>query len=177
MQPLKGRRSTKTGASRQPRGPHEERAANNTLNGPLSSLNFDIGRAYYNYIGVLERLQVEMALDKYLAPGMGHILFALFEDDGCMIKDLAARVRLAPSTLSSILNKMGRKGLLERRRDPNDGRAARIKLTPLGRSLEPRCRAVLERLRQTIQAGLSEEEVKSLKVLLTRVIENLRTPA
>lgn len=48
----------------------------------LSALSFYIGRAYYNYIGLLSRLLKEC---------MGHILFALFERDNLVIKGLAQR--------------------------------------------------------------------------------------
>ena len=53
----------------------------------------------------------------------------------------------------------------------------RIKLTPLERSFEPRCRALLDRLRRQIQAGLTDDEVETLRALLSRVIDNLRTVA
>ena len=143
---------------------------------PLNSLNFCIGRAYSNYIGLLERLLAELGIVKQVAPGMGPVLFALFEHDDSIIKDIAERVQLAASTLTSLLNRMERNGLVTRYRDGEDGRAVRIKLTPLGRSFEPQCRELLDRLRRQIQAGFTEKEVEKLNKLLSRVIDNLRNP-
>ena len=141
--------------------------------GGLEELSFSLGRAYYNYIGVMDRLLAEHELDEYLAPGMGHVLFALYENDDCIIKDIVTRTRLAPSTLTLMLLRMERKGLLERYPDASDGRAMRIRLTELGWSLEPRCRALLRRMRSTLQAGMKADEVATLKRLLGRTTENL----
>lgn len=144
---------------------------------PLNSLNFCIGCAYSNYLGLLERLLAEIGIEKHIAPGMGPILFALFEEDNDIIKNIGERVRLAPSTLSSLLSRMEKHGVVKRYRDKKDGRAVRIKLTPLGRSFEPPCRALLDRLRRQIQTGLTDDEVETLRALLSRVIDNLRTVA
>jgi MarR family transcriptional regulator, temperature-dependent positive regulator of motility len=69
---------------------------------------------------------------------------------------------------------MERAGLLERRRDDRDGRVVRIRLTPLGRSLEPRCRSVLHGLSEVLRAGMSEADLRHTKRLLRRLTETLR---
>src|SRR6266567_995642 len=91
--------------------------------GSLDSMSFLVSRAYYNYAGLLERKLSELELDRYLAAGMGHVLFVLFEADGCIIKDLVERVRLSPSTLTGTLERMKGARLIETHRDPADGRA------------------------------------------------------
>lgn len=140
----------------------------------LDYLNFYIGRVYYNYIGMLERMLGELQLDEYIAPGMGSILFALFEQDNCIIRDLSIRVRLSPSTLTAMLGRMKRAGLIERHRDEKDGRALRITLTPLARSLKPRCRILLTRVEEALQGGMSDSESAALKKLLSKTIDNIR---
>ena len=47
-------------------------------NSPLEEAYFFISRAFYAYVGYLERLLEELGLDEHLRPGMGHVLFALF---------------------------------------------------------------------------------------------------
>ena len=46
---------------------------------PGGELIWDLGRAYYAYVGLAERVLVEAGLDHVIRPGMGHVLFALYE--------------------------------------------------------------------------------------------------
>jgi DNA-binding MarR family transcriptional regulator len=46
--------------------------------------------------------------------------------------DLAATIGMRPSSLSNYLRRLGDAGLVRRRRDPADGRAALVSLTPKG---------------------------------------------
>src|SRR5262245_53441573 len=149
----------------------------NERNSPQEEVYFFISRAFYAYVGYLERLLEELGLDKHLRPGMGHVLFALFEGDDVIIKDLVRRTHLAPSTLGRALREMERAGLLCRRKCGVDGRAVRIQLTPLARSLEERCYEAARRLKEASEAGLSRQEVQAVKAGLARIIQNLQPDA
>ena len=140
----------------------------------LDALSFYIGRAYYNYVGCLERGLLECGLNKHVSPGMGHVLFALFERDDRIIKDLARQVKLSYSTMTGLLTRMERVGLIECRKDPKDGRATRVKLTPLARSLEARCFKLLNEVNGLMESGMTDEEIRILKQLLSRMIETMR---
>ena len=140
----------------------------------LEELSFYIGRAYYNYKLLLERTLREFGLDRLVTPGMGHLLFALFEEDDCIIRELAEKTRLSLPTLTVMLRKMEKAGLVRSRRDPEDGRAVRIQLTPLGRSIRPKCRKVLARLNSVLGSGLPMEEVIRARKALARMIDNMR---
>jgi MarR family transcriptional regulator, organic hydroperoxide resistance regulator len=153
-----------------PQGPLSERA----FPGGLDAVCFTLGRAYYNYLGVLERVLAELGLDQHLRPGMGHILFALFEQDDRVIKDLVARSQLSYSTLSGLLSRMEKAGLVVCRRDKQDGRAVRISLTPLARSLEPKCHAAVQRINEIMLGQMSEKEIAQAQQLLGRMIDATR---
>jgi DNA-binding MarR family transcriptional regulator len=141
---------------------------------PLDRLIWYLGRAYYTYVGLLERVLVEVGLDRHVRPGMGHVLFTLFEQDDCSIKEIAARSQLACSTLTGLLTRMESGGLIERRRDDTDGRLVRVRLTNLGRSLEPRCRQVVERLDGVFLDGMGEPAMHQAKQLLQQMIVTMR---
>jgi DNA-binding MarR family transcriptional regulator len=81
------------------------------------------------------------------------VMQAVFHRPGISLKDLSREVSLAHSTVSGIVDRMEKHGLLERRVDPSDGRVSRIQTTaavnrfvreripelhrgPLGRALE-----------------------------------------
>jgi DNA-binding MarR family transcriptional regulator len=149
-------------------------AADRPQDGPLDQVIFHLGRAYYAYVGLLELLLAETGLDRHVRPGMGHILFALFEEDDRSIKDLAARVQLSGSTMTDLLSRMERGGLVARHRDDKDGRVVRVLITPLGRSLEPRCRSVMGQLNDVLSAGMGEQDVARTRQLLGRLIATVR---
>jgi len=144
------------------------------VDNPLDQVIFLLGRAYYAYIGRLESVLAETGLDEQVRPGMGHILFALFEQDGRSIKEIASRTQLSCSTLTDMLARMERGGLIERSRDDEDGRVVRVRLTPLGRSIEPRCRLVVQKLGDLLQAGMGAAGVVRAKRSLQGLIETMR---
>jgi len=133
-----------------------------------------VGRAYYNYKLLLERTLRDRGLEGTVRPGMGHILFTLFEGDGCILRDIAEKTRLSFPTITVVLQRMKAAGLVEMKRDPDDGRAVRVRLTPLGRSIEPRCWQVVKHLKEVLERGLSRREVTLAKRALARMVENMR---
>ena len=106
------------------------------------SIDLVLRRAYYTYVGVLERALDEFGLSAHLRPGMGHVIFTLFAEDDLTIREIAARSQLANSTLTGLLDRMEKGRLVERRRDAEDGRLVRVRLTVLGRSLSRACELV-----------------------------------
>ena len=58
--------------------------------------------------------------------------------------------------------------------DARSSIAVRIRLTSLGRSIEPRCREVLTRLNSVLGSGLPMEEVVRARKALARMIDNMR---
>jgi DNA-binding MarR family transcriptional regulator len=156
--------------------PHAGPAAADGATG-LDALCFAVARAYYNYIGLLERVLAETGLDRHVAPGMGHVLFALFERDDRVIRELVERTRLAYPTLSTILARMHKGGLVECRTDEADGRAVRVRLTRLGRSLEPRCREAVARLNAVMLAGVGPAQVQTARETLEKMTGSMRRDA
>ena len=143
----------------------------------LDTLSFYVGRLYYGYIGLLESMLRERGLRDVIAPGMGHILFALFHEDDRAIKDLSRDVWLSPSTLTGMLDRMQRAGLITRHRDPGDGRLVRIRLTPLARSLKEQCQQLAADLDRILHKQIDEDDLETLKALLFQVTRNLREAA
>jgi DNA-binding MarR family transcriptional regulator len=105
---------------------------------------------------------------------MGSIFFALYEKEGCIMKDLSERLRMPKGTLSGLIARMEAMRLVERRACPHDGRAQRVRLTRRARAMEAGLRARHRRAVEILQAGLQAGEVAELKRLLARVVENLR---
>lgn len=63
-----------------------------------------------------------------------HALGELAAQDSLGQLELTRRLRLQKSTVSRLLDQLERRGWVQRRRDPADGRAVRLALTPAGRA-------------------------------------------
>ncbi|HHW41325.1 MAG TPA: MarR family transcriptional regulator [Syntrophomonadaceae bacterium] len=106
-------------------------------------------------------------------PGQPPVLFRLWKQDGRTQKELAEKLLLKPATLTLILQRMERDGLVERRPDPADQRISRVYLTEKGKKLrEPVEKAIKEREREILQ-GFTAEEKLLLRRFLIRVRDNL----
>ena len=139
------------------------------------SLIWDVGRAYFAYVGLLERVLVEQKLDHIMRPGMGVVLFALYEQDQVVIKDLAERSQLACSTLTGVLQRMESAGLITRCRDAEDGRSVKVSLTKLGRKLESKCREVAQRMTEISEQSVGVANVEMCAQLLRGLATGYRT--
>jgi DNA-binding MarR family transcriptional regulator len=140
----------------------------------LDDVVFMLGRTYFNYVGLMERVLREQKVEDVFAPGMGQIMFALYEGDDRIIKEISERVGLSQSTLTGMLTRMEKNGLIERRRDSIDGRAIRVRLTAKGRELQPKCWAIFQQMREQFRKALSEAELSQLRNSLGKLANTLR---
>lgn len=141
----------------------------------LDDLPFHLPRVFYAFLGLVERRLKATGLDKHLRPGMGMVLFALFEEDDCIVKELKQKVKLAHNTLSSLLRRIEEAGLVKCRPCKQDGRALRVKLTKLGKSLEVPLREFHRGITATLEESLTKSEAVALRRLLGRVSESIRS--
>jgi DNA-binding MarR family transcriptional regulator len=140
----------------------------------LTDLPFLVVALGLGFQALLKRLRARTGRGEDMAVGMGSIFFALCEEDGCIMKDLATRLRMPKGTLSGLLTRMEKMDLIKRSPCPDDGRAQRVSLTRKARGMEGTLRTRHERALDVLQAELSAGEVNELKRLLRRVLENLR---
>jgi DNA-binding MarR family transcriptional regulator len=90
------------------------------------------------------RLMVEELTRRLEADGYAgvqpayHVLFENIEPGGTRLTELAARAGMTHQSMSELVAAMERRGWLERRPDPADGRARLVCLTTAGRDLTRR---------------------------------------
>ena len=97
----------------------------------------------------------------------GSVLVPLFEEDGLRMGELARRSRLSKQTMTTMVRLCARDGLVRRRPDPEDRRAARVHLTPLARRFQPAAERVLDRLAGEVDTILGERRHATLRRSLT----------
>lgn len=93
----------------------------------------------------------------------GSVLIPLFEEDGLRIGEIARRSRLSKQTMTTMVRLCERDGLVERRQDPDDRRAARVHLTAKAKRFQPRAEDVLATLEGQVEAMLGPRESNELR--------------
>jgi DNA-binding MarR family transcriptional regulator len=104
-------------------------------------------------------------------PSYGSILLPLFEEDGLRMGELARRARLSKQTMTTMVRILERERLVRRERDPDDGRAIRIVLTPRARQFEPVAERTLAELGAIARDRIGERRLAALKRDLKEWIE------
>jgi len=87
-------------------------------------------------------------------PAYGSLLIPLFEEDGLRQGELARRARLSKQTMTTMARALAQAGLVERRGDPEDGRATRLYLTARARAFRPVAAEILADLDERAAARL-----------------------
>lgn len=92
------------------------------------------------------------------------VLVVLGAHDEVLIKDVGRELRLDHATLSPLLRRLERDGLLTRRRSADDERAVVVALTDAGRGVHARFGEVHCRIAEAL--GITAEQADQLRSLL-----------
>jgi DNA-binding MarR family transcriptional regulator len=102
-------------------------------------------------------------------PSYGSILVPLFAEDGLRLGELAARARLSKQSVTGLVKLCEAADFVTRERDPDDGRAFRIRLSARGRTL----RAVAARELRSLEAELVASIGKTNHAALRRALKGV----
>ncbi|MBQ9383416.1 MAG: MarR family transcriptional regulator [Ruminiclostridium sp.] len=99
------------------------------------------------------------------------VMMYFWEVGSSNVKDIGAALLLDPSTLTPILKKLEAKGLITRRRLPEDERNLTISLTETGEAAREKALGVPAKMYARI--GLNDRECETLRALINKVLENV----
>jgi MarR family transcriptional regulator, temperature-dependent positive regulator of motility len=108
------------------------------------------------------------------------VLNALVAEPGLDQRTVGERVGLDRSTIAEVISRLGRRGLLDKVRDPRDGRRFLLRPTGDGTRTHRKLAARTAAMNQVLLAPLSAEERQVFFDLIRRVsdaAEGLRQPA
>jgi DNA-binding MarR family transcriptional regulator len=95
------------------------------------------------------------------------VLMRLYRTAACRATDLATMIGIPASTVTGILDRLEKRGLLKRRQDPNDRRSVLIEAAPRTREFVAQLMTPME--------GMMREAFRSMPESRTRrLIEDLR---
>ncbi len=112
---------------------------------------------------------------EYVTMGFLGALEALWEDDGLNMGQLAEKASLEKSTVTGLMDRMERSGLIRREADEKDRRAIRIRLTPDGWAIKERVLGAVHCAYEDLGVDISEEEVTHFVNLLHKLIRNAKS--
>jgi DNA-binding MarR family transcriptional regulator len=97
------------------------------------------------------------------------LLFVLGKHDGVLMGEAGAALDLGPPGISGLAERMVEAGLIEKRGDPDDGRASRLWLTAAGRKALARTKAGVAELNARLTEGFNDAEIDLVSRWLTSV--------
>lgn len=112
--------------------------------------------------------------DTGLTLGQPKVLDYLRQHDGANQAEIARACHIEPASLTSVLNRMEEKELVERRTQQGDRRSFSVYLTAQGRQLALRVEQAFEELEEQALQGVSEAEREQFLAVFRRVYDNLK---
>ena len=111
-----------------------------------------------------------------LSIDMWRVLAALSNNGGQRQVDLVGMTSIDASTMSRLVSRLVRSGLVTRSRSETSNREVVVALSGKGRALVQRQIPIARKLEQTASAGLSAKELAVVKRLLARIYRNFSRP-
>ena len=139
---------------------------------PEDCIYYLISRVTLTVTASLKKEFVSAGVEQVKPAYLG-VLISLWREDGPKVVDLGRRAGLEPSTMTGLLDRMERDGLLVRAADPNDRRVQRIFLTDAGREVREPVRHVVEKTLATVFDGISDDDISKTTNFLRRVLANV----
>jgi len=115
----------------------------------------------------------------FITQGVSHVrpaylggLLCLWNEDNLKANELGKRAGLELSTMTGLLDRMERDGILKRTPDPNDRRANRIKLTQKGMDEQKPASNVVSNVLDIVFDDISDKDLETTKKVLRKVLAN-----
>ena len=123
----------------------------------------------------LARERMDARMSQFgMTPSQTHVLLYLRRQGGQVSQgELTAHMRVKPSTVNGILDRLEEKGLVERTVSGTDARQRLVTLTSSGVERESQTKQCFQDAEALIARGMTTEETETLRRLLELVIHNL----
>ena len=132
----------------------------------------------FHYLSMINHMTIQKKLmeqlkDTGLTLGQPKVLDYLKDHDGVSQKEIAAGCLIEAGSLTSILNRMEEKNLIERKMLNGNRRTFHIFMTESGKKNQKLVEEAFEKIEKTALNGISEEEQKLFMEIFCRIYRNL----
>jgi DNA-binding MarR family transcriptional regulator len=135
------------------------------------TLGFYLSRSSLAMSQYVNRLLKESGLSE-VSMGFVGVLLSLYHLDGQTISELGEAVRLEKSTMTGLIDRMVKAGLITREPDADDRRVLRARLTARGWEIEGELARVLAKSYKELTLGVPAGEIEEVQRVLMNVIAN-----
>lgn len=140
-----------------------------------TTLRLDITGGLIRSAALIQDVHAAVSAEHGLTPQQAQLMCVVGDEPSSMVQ-LGAVLRIGKSSMTGLVNRAERAGLVQRAPAPNDGRSFLIEPTANGRRANEQFRrAVAERLDQVI-ATLTAEERENLAAVLSKVVRDNQAP-
>lgn len=117
------------------------------------------------YLGALMCLWCDEAMDE--------ILSKFGNCGGLRLSELGKRAGLEPSTMTGLIDRMEKDGLVVRASDPDDRRALRVNLTEKGAEVRDRVFQAVSSMLVSAFSGVEPESLETMKNVMIKILSNV----
>ena len=141
-------------------------------------LHLDLGN-YLPYLinrvgfALVENFTADALKQQGLSIDMWRVLAALSNNGGQRQVDLSGMTSIDASTMSRLVSRLVRNGLVTRSRSAKSNREVVVELSPKGRALVQRLIPIAKKLEQTASADVAKKDMAVVKRALGRMYDNL----
>lgn len=122
---------------------------------------------------MVQKKLMERIKNSGLTLGQPKVLDYLGENDGASQKEIAAACHIEPGSLTSILNRMEEKEMIERRILNGNRRTFHVFLTEYGKELQKKVDTAFYEIEKEALEGISEQEYTAFMNTFQKMYQNL----
>ena len=116
----------------------------------------------------------EFQMKKYgITPPQFEVLISLWTEDGLVLSDLSKRLSRDGPTITGIIDRMEKKGLVRRERSTKDRRVIMVFTTPKATEMKEALTMLQKTAGKDIIDNFTAEDIKSLEQLLSKLLTNI----
>lgn len=117
------------------------------------------------------KMYTEEANKKDSTMATGFALISLDAEKGTPSTLLGPKMGIEATSVSRTLKSMEKRGLIERRSNPEDGRSVLIFLTPYGREMREYSKSVVHAFDKAVKENIPEEDLEIFKKVAHSIID------
>jgi DNA-binding MarR family transcriptional regulator len=111
-------------------------------------------------------VNIMMRKNVRVTPAQAGILFLLAEKGGRTMSELSQILSIDNSTITGLVDRLEKAGLVRRNASPHDRRASHVYVSPAGIQETEKAKRVVKKVNREIKDGFTAEELASFKKIL-----------
>ena len=141
----------------------------------VDAVSLRVYEAWGRTLHLQRQLAGRILPEKSLHPAQARCIWAISSNDDITQRDLADLLHLSRPTVTTMLQRLERAGLVQRHSDEDDQRLTRIRLTHAGRKLDARLREFHREFINATVGSMTPEDQREFERLLCLAHDNIET--